>query len=202
MKNPNDYSKPDFYTDKAKKEGYNARSVYKLQEIDEKYHVFKKGQKVLDLGSCPGSWSQYTLKKIGSNGKVVGIDLKPVTHLSSASFEFILGDIETHQEALVKKAPFDIVLSDMAPNTSGVKSQDAFLSHELSFMALSVASKTLRENGIFICKIFQGDGIDDFFVEIKKVFKKFKSLKPKAVRKNSKEIYVIAFELKNLGINE
>lgn len=191
----NEYSKPDFYADKAKKEGYYARSVYKLQEMDEKYHLFKKGLKILDLGAAPGSWSQYALKKLQNQGLVIGIDLKPVL-INTHNYQFILGDIEQHLKLLKSKGHFDIVMSDMAPNTSGVKSQDAFLSHDLSFIALNLSIQVLKNSGIFICKIFQGDGMEEFFRDIKKYFKKFKSIKPKAVRKNSKEIYVIAWHLK------
>lgn len=194
--NSNSYSKPDLYSQKAKKEGYAARSVYKLKEIDEKYKIFKKKQNILDLGAFPGSWSQYALEKVGKKGLVVGIDIKNIEKSFSDNFIFFHQSILDPELSLDQYAPFDCVISDMAPNTSGIKDKDVYESIELSTMAAEVAAKLMKPQGIFVCKVFQGEEIDLFFKNMKSIFKKTKTVKPLAVRKTSKEIYLIGWGLK------
>jgi len=190
------YHKPDFFSDKAKKEGYAARSVYKLEEIDKKYQIIKPNSKILDLGAYPGSWSQYALKKVGKNGLVVGIDIQKITLDLGSNYVFFHQSILDPSLDFSCYAPFNSVISDMAPNTTGIKDQDVALSLELSLMAAEAAQKYMKKEGTFICKIFQGEGFDEFYSEIKKYFKKIKSFKPEAVRSQSKEIYLIGWELK------
>jgi 23S rRNA (uridine2552-2'-O)-methyltransferase len=194
----NNYHKPDVYTQKAKKEGYFARSIYKLEEIDQKYQIIKSGMKILDLGAAPGSWSQYCVKKCGSKGIVVGIDIKNITAKIGDNYVFFHKSIldEDIATSFQKYAPFDVFLSDMAPSTSGIKDKDVFESIELSRIAIQQAKIYMKKNGTFICKVFQGEDFDDFYRELKSVFSKHKSFKPAAVRSNSKEIYVIAWGLK------
>ncbi|HCL58106.1 MAG TPA: 50S rRNA methyltransferase [Spirochaetia bacterium] len=190
------YHKPDFFTDKAKKEGYAARSIYKLEEIDKKYQIIKPNAKILDLGAFPGSWSQYALKKVGKNGLVVGIDIQKITLDLGSNYVFFHQSILDPSLDFSSYAPFNAVISDMAPNTTGIKDQDVALSLELSLMAAEAAQKYMKKEGTFICKIFQGEGFDEFYSEIKQYFKKIKSFKPEAVRSQSKEIYLIGWELK------
>jgi len=190
------YTSDDFYFQKAKKEGYVARSVYKLEEIDKKYNIIKKGNKVLDLGASPGSWSQYCIKKIGPKGFVLGIDIKEVK-IKAENYCFIKKGIEEAEEEIKKYSPFDIVLSDMAPNTSGIIDVDVYKSIELSSLAVDTALKYMKKNGILVLKVFQGEDFDIFYKEkIKNNFEKYKSFKPKAVRQNSKEIYIICWNMK------
>lgn len=190
------YDKPDRYSKKAKQEGYHARSVYKLEEIDKKYQVFRNGLKVLDLGAYPGSWSQYALKKVGPTGKVVGIDIENLETSLGSNYTFLHRSILEAELDLGSFAPFDVVLSDMAPRTTGIKSQDVYLSLELTAMAAQSAEKYMKHNGVFIAKIFQGEDFDEFYKDLRTRFAKMKSIKPEAVRAQSKEIYVIAWGLK------
>lgn len=191
------YHKPDAFSLKAKKEGYLARSVYKLEEIDQKYQILKPRQVVLDLGAFPGSWSQYALKKVGLKGKVVGIDIKNIEKNLGKNYTFYHQSILDENLDLSNFAPFDVVVSDMAPPTSGIKDKDVYESIQLSFMAIKMAQKYLKKQGVFIGKVFQGEDFDDFYKEFKGIFTKVKSFKPKAVRSNSKEIYAIGWGLKS-----
>lgn len=191
------YHKPDFYSDKAKKEGFAARSVYKLEEMDKKYQIFKNNYRVLDLGAFPGSWSQYALTKVGPKGLVVGIDIQMVNSIIAENYIFFHKNILDKDLDLSSYSPFHIVMSDMAPNTSGIKTADVYASLELSEMAVQMALRYMKKDGIFICKVFQGEGFDDFYRQTKSFFQKFKSFKPEATRSQSKEIYLIGLGLKN-----
>lgn len=191
-----EYHRPDAFTQKAKKEGYAARSVYKLEEIDQKYKIFKPGQKILDLGAYPGSWSQYALKKVGKKGRVVGIDIKNIEQNLGENYVFFHQSILDPALDFSAFAPFDLVISDMAPNTSGIKDKDVYESIELSRMAMEAAAKYMKKDGIFIVKVFQGEDFDDFYKEFRAFFVKVKSIKPEAVRTNSKEIYAVGWGLK------
>ncbi len=147
------YEKPDFYSKKAKKEGFFARSVYKLDEIQKKFKVFKKGQKILDLGCAPGSWSQYALSQIGESGFLVGIDYKDIK-VNAKNALFIKGNFfnETNQNKLKEYAPFDGVISDMAPDTTGDKYTDNMESSHLVETALNFAFDYLKKGGFFAAK--------------------------------------------------
>jgi len=188
----------DHYTRKARDEKYPARSVYKLQEIQRKFTLIKKGAKVLDLGCSPGSWLLYAAELAGGGGRVVGIDLKPVTIRLPSHAEALVGDILALTPELEEafSSRFTVVISDMAPATTGMKDVDAARSLELCEMALTVATQRLLPGGHFVCKIFQGGDFDAYVAHMKGHFKQVKIFKPESCRKQSKEIYVIGIGLK------
>ncbi|MBW2428024.1 MAG: RlmE family RNA methyltransferase [Deltaproteobacteria bacterium] len=180
----------DHYTRRAKKERFPARSVYKLQEIQQKHQLIKKGYKVLDLGCAPGSWLLYAAKLTGNNGRVVGIDLKPVTGQVPAQAQIIKADVFTLDVASLGN-DFNVVLSDMAPATTGHKDVDAARSYNLCETALSIAQSVLLPGGSFVCKIFQGPDFKAFANVVGAGFKELSILKPRSSRKTSREIFVI-----------
>lgn len=183
----------DHYTRKAQKEDYPARSVYKLQEIQQKTQLIRKGDRVLDLGCSPGSWLIYAAKLIGETGKAVGVDLKPVTAKLPSNASAYTGDLMNMTDALRETIGdrFNVVLSDMAPDTTGNKALDAIRSAGLAETALHVACTLLVKGGMFACKIFQGSDFDPFVKMVNTEFDKTKIFKPKSSRKASKEIFVI-----------
>ena len=184
----------DHLTRKARSENYPARSVYKLEEIQNRFKVIKKNDQVLDLGCAPGSWLLYAAKQVGKGGAVSGIDLKQIDIKLPQNVLVIQDDILNLDDKvfLNKDKKFNIVLSDMAPATTGRKDVDALRSFELCNMALKVADDFLTANGNFVCKIFQGDDFNSFKKNVKSRFKECKIFKPKSCRKQSKEIYIIA----------
>lgn len=194
------YNPKDYYFKKAKKENFAARSVYKLDEIDQKFRLFHKGQQVFDLGCSPGSWSQYASSKVGSAGKVLGVDLSPVT-VKLANAIFLQADLRdlnlelTLQENGFDQA-FDIVMSDMAPKTTGIRSTDQARSTELCLLALDVARKYLKVKGQFICKFFHSDDFSELRDLIKKDFQEFHAIRPDSTRKISKEIFLVGLKKK------
>ena len=181
----------DYYFQQAKKEDYRARSVYKLKEIDEKFRLIKPGMKVLDLGCAPGSWLQYCLEKVGDKGKVVGFDITEVKPVPRGA-KVIQADVFQLKPEDIEDRPFDCVLSDMAPSTTGAKSVDHFRSVELCRKAFDIAGKTLKTGGSFVCKIFQGEDFEVFVKEVKIRFESVKIFKPTSSRSESKEIFIIA----------
>ena len=185
----------DHYTRQAKKERFPARSVYKLEEIQKKYNIIKKGNNVLDLGCAPGSWLLYSADLTGSTGRVVGIDLVPVTVNIPPHVRVYTGDILLMAEDFFKSLgiDFNVVISDMAPSTTGNKFVDSTRSFDLCLSALTIAQVTLNTGGSFVCKIFQGEDFKTFMDSVRSVFKNHKIFKPKSSRKASKEIYVIGF---------
>jgi 23S rRNA (uridine2552-2'-O)-methyltransferase len=195
------YNPKDHYFRKAKDENYAARSVFKLEEIDKKFKMFKPRQVVLDLGASPGSWSQYASQKVGPEGKVLGVDLKAVTvNLKNAVFiEADLRDLTL--EDIFKQhgfqPPFDLVLSDMAPSTTGIRFTDQARSMELCELALDVARRFLRPGGHFVCKLFHSDEFTKLRDEIKKDFQRFEAVKPDSTRKISKEIFLVGLNKKS-----
>ena len=184
----------DHLTRRAKAENYPARSIYKLEEIQNKFKVMKKNDKVLDLGCAPGSWLLYAAKQVGSHGKVLGIDLKQIDIKLPDNVVAIKDNILNldNDSFLEEHTGFNAVLSDMAPATTGRKDVDALRSFELCNMALRVADDFLVENGNFVCKIFQGNDFNAFQKNVKSKFKECKIFKPDSCRKQSKEIYIIA----------
>lgn len=190
------YSKDEFYTRKAREENYPARSVYKLKEINEKYKIIKSGDKILDLGCAPGSWLLYISEKIGERGMVVGVDLKDINIPEKKNIFFTKEDI-LELETQKLKTEYNVVVSDLAPNTSGIDFADVEESLELSGEALEIAKKVLINSGNFVCKILEGEGIDDFFKKIKSSFEFCKRFRPKATRRESREIYIVAKNFKN-----
>lgn len=185
----------DHYTQRAKKEQFPARSVYKLQEIQKKYNIIKKGNNVLDLGCAPGSWLLYTADLTGNKGRVIGIDLMPVTVNVPPHVRVYTGDTLSLDDDFFKSlgTDFNVVISDMAPSTTGNKFVDSIRSFDLCNRALAISQMTLATGGSFICKIFQGEDFKTFIDLVRSVFKNHKIFKPKSSRKTSKEIYVIGF---------
>ena len=175
-------NRKDSYFHKAKREGYFARSAYKLLEINKKYKLIKHGDKVLDIGCSPGSWTQVAFE-LGAE-RVVGIDLT-LSKIRDKKFEFIHGNFEI----VDIDDKFDVVLSDVAPSTTG--HMDAEISIDLSERAFETAKKVLKKNGNFVCKVFQGKGFEELIRKIRKDFEFFKISKPKASRKSSRETYII-----------
>ena len=189
----------DEFVKKAQKEGYRYRDVYKLLEIVEKKAIIRNGDKVLDLGAAPGGWSQVAAKLVGSQGKVIASDILPIELIDGV--DFLQGDFteqSVYDDLLVMTdgAKVDAVLSDMAPNMSGQLSVDQPKSMYLAELAIEMAIKTLNPGGSFVVKVFQGDGFDVFVQNAKKAFKKVSVIKPKASRPRSKEVYLLASQLK------
>ena len=182
--------KQDFYTILAKKEGYPARSVYKLKEINEKYKIIKKGDSVLDLGCAPGSWLLYISQKIGDKGRAVGIDTEDIKIADKSNISFIKKNIFNLEKSDFKKR-FQAVVSDLAPKTSGLKFLDAEKSLELAEKSFEIAKSVLLPGGNFVCKIFESESSNELFKKVEEHFDFAKRLKPKAVVKASKEFYII-----------
>ena len=187
----------DIYVRQSKVDGYRARSAYKLIEIDEKFKIFKGGLTVIDIGAAPGSWSQYA-DKIAKNGKLISIDLKKMEPIgSSLQIQGDFTDEDTQEE--IKKninSKIDVVMSDMAVNTTGIKNIDSIQTGELCKEAMLFAKDLLNENGYFISKIFMGGTFNEIVAEGKKYFKEVKVFKPKSSRKDSKESFIICKKLR------
>ena len=192
------YRDGDSYTKKSKKEGYRSRASYKLKEILEKDIKILKGQSVLDLGSFPGGWSQVASELVGNGGKIAAVDLQAMESIEGCFF--IQNPIEELEERDFKEIkeflPFDLVLSDMAPNISGIKERDDSLMIDLVDRVLFVIDSFLKAKGSVVIKVFHGQSLDYTNGALKERFKNVKIFKPKASRPNSKEIYVIGKELK------
>ncbi|MDR1164585.1 MAG: RlmE family RNA methyltransferase [Deltaproteobacteria bacterium] len=181
------------YAARARREGYPARSVYKLSEFDEKQKLLRPGQKILDLGCAPGSWSLYAQEKVGPRGRVIGVDLQKPALESGGTFIFAERDIALPPTPEIRAVgPFDLVLSDLAPRTTGRRDADSYRSLELSRAAFAWARSLLKERGDFLFKIFQGKETGDYLKgEIRLSFAKLILLKPKATRPESVEIFVL-----------
>jgi len=188
----------DHYTEKAKREDWLARSVYKLQEIDKKTQLIAPGYRILDLGCYPGSWSQYCIKKVGAGGQVTGIDIKQPERLRAKNFQFISADVlSLDLEWLKDEIEIqDVVLSDMAPKTTGSAITDVARSLELAYRALSIAIRLLRSRGNFLCKIFEGEGFQDFKHEAFSNFRNARLIRPDSTRRRSREIYLVGLGFK------
>lgn len=189
----------DPYVKQAQKEGYRSRAVYKLLELQEKYHLFKPGMTIVDLGAAPGGWCQLVVKLIKPGGRIIAMDILPMEDI--AGVEFIQGDFSDENivqslQSQLASGKADWVLSDMAPNMSGNDSIDMPRSMYLSELALDFALQVLNANGGFLIKVFQGAGFDEFLAEIRRQFKRVIIRKPKASRDRSREIYILAQELK------
>jgi 23S rRNA (uridine2552-2'-O)-methyltransferase len=206
------YGKPDYWSLKAQKEGYPARSVYKLKEMDEKFGLLKKapsptakaiGGAVLDLGAAPGSWSLYVLRKFAdsksSGVSLCAVDLSPLSRqydkglFDGDNFHFIQGDITTVEtrSAIQKQGPYNLIISDAAPATTGNRSVDTARSLELAEAVLSYAESSLVQGGSLVIKVFQGGDTTEILKRIKEIFKTGKSFKPEACRNESFETYYI-----------
>jgi len=189
----------DPYVQRAQREGYRSRACYKLLEIQEKDRLLKPGMTVLDLGSAPGGWSQVAVQLVGHHGRVVASDILPMD--SIAGVEFVLGDFT--EEAVFAQVlaalggvQVDVVISDMAPNMSGVNAVDQPRSMYLVELALDMARQVLAPGGSFVAKVFQGEGFDDIFRDTKAMFGKVLTRKPKASRPRSREVYLVGKEFR------
>ena len=184
------YRRKDHFFKQAKKQNYAARSVFKLEDIDQKLKLIQPRARVLDLGAAPGSWSQYCSEKVGAHGEVIGVDLQEI-QLTLPNARFIQKDLNDVSLTELGGKPFDVVLSDMAPKTTGVRITDQARSLALCELALEVATETLKKGGSFCCKIFHSADFQSFRNQLKSHFEKVEVIRPKAVRKESKEIYLV-----------
>ncbi len=185
----------DPYVQRALKDGYRSRAVYKLEEIDKKDRLFRPGMTVIDLGAAPGSWSEYVAAKIGDSGKLIALDLLPMDSLPNVTF--IQGDFreEAVYSALLETLDgnkVDLVMSDMAPNISGMKAVDQPRSMYLVELSLELAQSVLNKNGVLLVKVFSGAGLEEFNRQLRQHFKRVVSRKPKASRARSAEHYLLA----------
>lgn len=195
------YNPKDHYFKKAKEQNFAARSVFKLEEIDLKFKLLYPRQKILDLGAAPGSWSQYCSKKIGAEGRILGIDLTKI-EIKVNNAVFIQADLKDHDldQTMLQHGfdpLFDLVISDMAPRTTGIRMTDQARSFELCELALTLAKKYLKKEGHFICKLFHSDDFTTLRDLIKKNFARFEAVKPDSTRKISKEIFLVGLKKKS-----
>jgi 23S rRNA (uridine2552-2'-O)-methyltransferase len=188
----NPYRKPDRFTQKAKEEGYAARSVYKLEELDRRFKLLRRGQKVVDLGCAPGSWSAYAIERIGDAGTLVGVDLTEV-RMPGGTF-LVQSVFDAGADALLDAlgGPAHLVLSDMAPLTTGARDADHFAQVELARRAFDLAVELLVKDGGFVAKVFEGQDAKGFENDVRKRFAVVKRARPEAVRSNSREFFLVA----------
>ena len=209
------YRPQDRFFQKAKKEQFAARSVYKLEEIDRRHRLFSKGDRVVDLGAAPGSWLQYVADAVGKKGCVVGYDIEPASVGAPNAESFVadataldpdrvrrdvailiarIKDKDPPEGPLPPSFLVDGVISDMAPKLTGIRDADQAKSVELARSALALAEKIVKPEGYFVAKLFQGHDTDDLVKDVKAVFKEVKLLKPEATREGSREVFLIARE--------
>lgn len=196
----------DHYFKRAKEDNYPARSVYKLQEINKRFNILQKGQRVLDLGAAPGSWTLFAAKKVGDAGKLLAVDIQDWTTLPGKPVKFpanvmlMQEDVFARTERLIHElgqmAPFHVVMSDMAPKTTGVKFADQAKSLELALQALYLAQEYLINNGHFVVKVFMGPDLNELVEAMRPLFHGVKTFKPKSSRAESKETFYIGQRFK------
>ncbi|EKE01397.1 MAG: ribosomal RNA large subunit methyltransferase J [uncultured bacterium] len=185
----------DIYVKKAKQEGFRARSVYKLSEIQERYKIIKPNMFVVDLGAAPGGWSEYAVQLVAPKGKIFALDILPMQPIKGVDFiqgDFTQDDVVKDLHARLNGEKIDVVLSDMAPNLSGLSVVDQSRSINLVEIALAFAQKGLKPGGVFLTKIFQGAGFENFVKNLRHSFGEVKVIKPDASRARSKEIFLLA----------
>ncbi len=196
----------DHYFLKAKNENYPARSVYKLKELNKKFKIIKQGMKVLDLGAAPGSWSLGAAEYVGPKGLVLGCDIQSTDTVFPENTIFYQEDVfnrsEEFEEVLKSHAPFDCIISDMAPATTGTKFTDQTRSLELCLEAFEVAKKYLKKDGSFVCKIFMGPDFQDLAKNLKPYFSQVRNFKPASSRQESKEIFTVGIDFKKIENEE
>jgi len=192
-------ARKDHYRKLAKDQGLRARSAYKLQQLNDSYHILKKGSKVVDLGCAPGGWLQIATRLVGPNGRVVGIDIKPVEPVAGAIV--LEGSIEEPEMkskiSEILRGEADVLLSDLAPNVSGVWDIDHARQISLTQTALQFASTILREGGSAIFKVFEGDMLNDLRAELRQQFGKVQLSKPSASRQESSELYTVCLDFRH-----
>ena len=192
MRDKNPYRKPDQHTKAAKAAGYPARSVFKLEEIHRRCRLFRPGQSVVDLGAAPGSWSLFVQKQLGRKGRLLSIDLNPLEITLAPSATVIVGDaLDPALVAYEDHGPFDVVLSDMAPLTSGNRDSDQARSFELVMRAIVVAAVHGAPGSSFVAKIFMGPDYEEARRELRKLYADVRTLRPDTVRKNSTEVFLV-----------
>ena len=189
----------DQYVKMAQQQGLRSRAAYKLMELDEKYHLLRKGMRVVDLGSAPGSWTQVVQRTLGDSGQIMALDILAMDPLPGVSF--IQGDFTEHEplallEEMLQGHNVDLVLSDMAPNMSGMGAVDQPRAMYLAELALDFAEKWLDPGGSFVVKVFHGEGFDDFVRQTRTMFEKVQVRKPEASRPRSREVYVLGHRRK------
>jgi len=190
-----DRQERDLYVQMARRDGWRSRAVYKLEQIDQKERFLRPDMVCVDVGSAPGSWSQYVTKKLKGRARIVAVDILPMDSLPDV--EFIQGDFQDEQvfEQMLQAIGddgADLVMSDIAPNITGTRVVDQPRSMYLVELALDLARRVLKPGGNFVCKVFQGEGIDEFVIDTRKSFKRVKVMKPKASRAGSREVYLVA----------
>jgi 23S rRNA (uridine2552-2'-O)-methyltransferase len=187
---------PDFYRNRARAEGYVARAIYKLKEVDDKYHLFKTDHRVLDLGCSPGSWLQYIASRIGPGGLVVGVDANPLRIEVTPPLYFLQGEVTSIDLDTIRaiSAGFDVVVSDMAPKTTGMRQVDQQRSLELAYLAWEWAEKLLRTGGHFLVKVFEGPDTGGLLATLKANFSNCRPVKPAGSRPASREIYLLGLK--------
>ena len=189
----------DPYVKKSQVDGYRSRASYKLLEIVEKDRLIRSGMTVVDLGSAPGGWSQVAARLVGHTGRVHALDLLPMDSIAGVDFiqgDFTEEDIFDELLKLIENRPVDLVISDMAPNLSGNKAVDQPAVMYLAELAVELAEKVLTINGVFIAKLFQGQGFDPFVLQVRTLFNGVSIIKPDASRSRSREVYLVAKGLK------
>lgn len=190
-----DRQERDPYVQRARREGWRSRAVFKLEQIDQKERLLRPDMVCVDLGCAPGGWSQYVSKRLKGRARIVAVDLLPMDPVPAV--EFIQGDFE--DEAVCRRlldatgdAGADLVMSDMAPNISGSRAVDQPRSMALAELALDTARRVLKPGGSFVCKVFQGEGFDAFVADARRSFERVRVMKPKASRAGSREVYLVA----------
>ncbi len=193
----------DFYVRRSVEQGYRSRAAYKLKEIDDKDHLLKPGGVVVDLGCAPGGWCQVAAERMGGQGRIVGIDLLEMTGLNHV--DFIQGDFSeegplAELEALLAGQRVDLVMSDMAPNITGVAVSDQARAYHLAELGLEFAEKWLKPGGAFLVKVFQGAGFEDYVRRLRAVFRGVVVRKPDASRDRSREVYLLGRGLQSVFV--
>ena len=190
-----DRQERDPYVLKARRDGWRSRAVYKLEQIDQKERFLRPDMVCVDVGSAPGSWSQYVTRKLKGRARIIAVDILPMDSLPDV--EFIQGDFQ--DEAVLEQIlaatgerAVDLVMSDIAPNITGTRVVDQPRSMYLVELALDLARRVLKPGGSFVCKVFQGEGIDEFVIDARSSFERVKVMKPKASRAGSREVYLVA----------
>lgn len=189
-KNP--YRRPDAFTKAAKAQGYPARSVFKLEEIDRRVRLFREGQRVLDLGAAPGSWSMYAAQKIGRSGRLLAVDLTPIQAILGPNAVAIQGDALSLDNAdLARFSPYDVVLSDMAPSTTGSKLADQARSFELFMRAVEVVAALGGAGGSFVGKLFMSEDFTKARDALRALFEEVRTIRPEGTRASSVEVFLV-----------
>ena len=197
MASKNPYKKADTFTKAAKAQGYPARSVFKLEEIDRRTRLLRPGQRVLDLGAAPGSWSKFAAERVGPKGRVLAVDLSEIVAVMPPHVERIQGDVFALAEDVLGKAgPYDVVLSDMAPATTGTRFADQARSFELFMRAVDVAERVLAPGGSFVGKIFMSEDFVRARDRLRGLFAEVRVLRPEATRTQSYEVFLAGMRRK------